>query len=92
MALRASKAAIDEFLRSAVWTDLKDIITERIALSQEELEVEDPSEDVWKDIRRVASARARLGELRYLLELPNFLLNSYEELSKIEEEEEDAGR
>ena len=93
MALKASKSSLDEFLRSGVWADLKDIINERISLNREELEAENLNEDVWIDIRRVASIRARLGELQYLLELPKFLLERYEELSKIEEEgEEDAGR
>lgn len=89
MALKSSKAGLEEFLRSSVWADLKDIISERIALNTEELEYESPNEDVWIDIRRVASTRAKLGELRYLKELPKFLLDRYEELSTIEEGEED---
>ncbi len=91
MALKANKAAFVEFLRSSVWTDLKDIIDERIALNLQELEYESPNEDVWIDIRRVASGRARLGELRYLINLPEFLAEQYDELSKIEEGEEDGG-
>lgn len=89
MALKANKAAFDEFLRSSVWADLKDIIEERIALNLKELEYESSNEDVWVDIRRVASTRARLGELRYLMNLPEFLAEQYDELSKIEEGEED---
>jgi len=90
VALKANKAAFEEFLRSSVWVDLKDIISERITLALRELEYESPNEDVWTDIRRVASARARLGELRYLENLPEFLADQYDELSKIEEGEEDA--
>lgn len=91
MALKAGKGALDEFLRSGVWADLKDIIVERIALSQEELECQNLNEDVWIGIRRDTALKARLGELRYLLELPKFLLERYDELSKMEEEvEEDA--
>ena len=87
--LKANKAAFEEFLRSSVWNDLKDIIDERITLALRELEYESLIEDVWIDIRRVASARARLGELRYLMNLPEFLADQYDELSKIEEGEED---
>ena len=89
MALKANKAAFEEFLRSSVWVDLKDIISERITLCLKELEYKSPNEDVWIDIRRVASSRARLGELRYLQNLPEFLAEQYDELSKIEEGEED---
>lgn len=91
MALKASKAAYKEFVRSTVWADLKDIINERITINQSELEYQPLEEDVWIDIRRVASARAKLGELRYLLNLPKFLLNQYDELSKMKEEEEEDG-
>ncbi len=91
MALKASKVAYEEFLKSGVWSDLRDIINERIALNRDELEHEESDEDVWKDIRRVAKNRARLGELQYLLHLPKFLLEQYDELSKIEEGEEDGG-
>ena len=91
MALKATKIGLEEFLRSGVWADFKDILEERIKLNQDELEYQSLGEDVWIDIRRVASTRAKLGELRYLLELPKFLLKSYDELSKIEEEvDEDA--
>ncbi len=88
MALKASRVELEEFLRSGVWADLKDILNERIAINQNELEREDMEEDVWIDIRRVASMRAKLGELRYLLELPKFLTEKYDELSKMEEEVE----
>lgn len=88
MALKATKIGLEEFLRSGVWADFKDIINERITLNQEELEYQGSNEDVWIDIRRVASTRAKLGELRYLLELPKFLLERYDELSKMEEEVE----
>lgn len=91
MALKGNKGAYEEFVRSSVWADLKDIIKERITLNQNELEYESPNEDVWIDIRRVAASRAKLGELRYLEVLPKFLLSHYDELSKIEEEEEDGG-
>lgn len=89
--LRASKAAFKEFVRSTVWADLKDILNERIAINQEELDAENLNEDVWIDIRRVASLRAKLGELRYLASLPKFLLDQHEELAKIEEGEKDDG-
>lgn len=92
MALKASKIGLEDFLRSGVWEDLKDIIEERIAINVQELEYESPNEDVWIDIRRVASIRAKLGELRYLLNLPKFLAEQYESISKMEEEgEEDGG-
>ena len=92
MALKTNKQALTEFLSSSVWADLKDIIRERIALNVEELEYQSPDEDVWIDIRRVASSRAKLGELRYLLELPRFLLEKFDELSKLDEEvKEDGG-
>ncbi|MDI6785122.1 MAG: hypothetical protein QMD92_00275 [bacterium] len=91
MALKSSKIEYGEFLRSRIWADLKTIIKERIKSNTMELEYESPSEDVWIDIRRVASSRARIGELRYLSELPSFLLEKYDELFEIEEEgEEDA--
>jgi len=92
VALKATKIGLEEFLRSGVWADFKDILEERIKLNQDELEYQSPGEDVWIDIRRVASTRAKLGELRYLLELPEFLLDNYEELSKMEEEVEEDGR
>ena len=92
MGLKASKVAVEEFLNSGVWADLRDIIGGRIAINQSELSREDLEEDVWIDIRRVASMRAKLGELRYLLELPRFLLEQYDELSKIEEGEGDGGQ
>jgi hypothetical protein len=91
VALKASKVAYEEFLKSSVWADLKDIIEERIALNVSELEYESPNEDVWIDIRRVAASRAKLGELRYLEVLPKFLLSHYDELSKIEEGEGNVG-
>ena len=92
MALKTNKQALTEFLSSSVWADLKDIIRERIALNVEELEYQSSGEDVWIDIRRVASSRAKLGELRYLLELPRFLLEKFDELSKLDEEvKEDGG-
>ena len=91
MALKATKIGLEEFLRSAVWADLKDILDERIVINQNELDREDLEEDVWVSIRRDTALKAKLGELRYLLELPKFLLKSYDELSKIEEEvDEDA--
>jgi hypothetical protein len=92
VALKTNKQALTEFLSSSVWADLKDIIRERIALNVEELEYQSSGEDVWIDIRRVASSRAKLGELRYLLELPRFLLEKFDELSKLDEEvKEDGG-
>lgn len=91
VALKANKGDYTEFLSSRVWADMKTIIKERISLNTEELEYENPGEDVWIDIRRVASTRARLGELRYLLELPGFLLEKHDEISNINEEvDEDA--
>jgi len=91
VALKASKIGLDEFLRSGVWADLKDILKERIAINQNELNREDLEEDVWIGIRRDTALKARLGELQYLLNLPRFLADQYEAISKMEEEgEEDA--
>lgn len=86
MALKVSKDTLGEFLRSSIWSDLQDIIEERIALYVEELKYESPNEDVWVDIRRVAAARAKLGELEYLFNLPKFLFDNYDGLSRMEEE------
>lgn len=88
MALKATKIGLEEFIRSGVWADLKDILNERIVINQNELNREDLEEDVWKSIRRDTALKARLGELLYLLELPKFLLEKYDELSKMEEEVE----
>ena len=88
MALKSNKYSLEELLRSPAWADLKDILQERIRRTMDELEFSNLNEDVWISIRRMTALQARLGELRFLEVLPEFMLEHYEELAKIEEGEE----
>jgi len=93
VALKSSKVTIEEFLRSSVWADLKDILKARVELNRKEITYEPiDDESVWVDVRRTASARARLGELGFLLRLPEYLLEQWEVIHEMEEEVDKDGR
>lgn len=89
MTLKSSRYSLEELLRSSAWADLKDILHERIKRTMDELEYSNLSEDVWISIRRVTALQARLEELRFLEVLPNFMLEHFEDLSKIDKGEID---
>lgn len=79
--MKATRVQYQEFLSSFVWEDVKTILKERLEDVRNHFEI-DASADPWEDIKQVAHNRGRAEELRYLLELPGFIIQNFESLTE----------
>lgn len=88
--MRASKLQFEEFSKSLVWQDLRDLLIVRRNSIRDDLE-EGVKADVSPDIeiRESARMRGQAEELKFILGLPEFIVNSYDNLSEEEDEKDD---
>ena len=76
---RASKRAFEEFVKSAVWDDFRQLLTDRLMLIRNDLEGDALLEDVQK-------LRGEAASIRFVLSMPNRFISEYDNLMKEEEE------
>lgn len=79
--MKATKIQYREFSSSFVWEDLKTILKERLKDIRDQLE-RATSGDPAQEMHRIAQNRGRAEELRYLLELPGFIIENFESLAE----------
>jgi len=83
--LKASKIQFEEFSKSSVWQDLKDLLRARRDSIRDDLE-EGVKADVSPDIevRECARMRGQAEELKFIIGLPEFIVSNYDNLSEEE--------
>ena len=67
--LYSNKRGVEEFKRSSVWKDLKEILTDRISAIRDSLEIE-------ADENLIKWHQGRVQELRVMLDLPDIIIES----------------
>ena len=77
--LRASKRMFEEFIASAIWDDVKTIVTDRLALVRDDLEAAGRIEEISR-------LQGEASTLRFFLQLPDRLVSEYEEIMREEEQ------
>jgi hypothetical protein len=82
--MRATLQQYKEFLDSAMWADIKEILLIRRSSVRSDLEIgkDLPKDDLilWEE-----RMRGRADELRFLADYPQYVADNYETLSKEEE-------
>jgi hypothetical protein len=85
--MNSSKKQFEEFLQNTVWRDIKDILLLRRSDIRDQLEGGTAADiDVYVEMRETARLRGRAEELRFITDLPNEIVNNYDQYSKEEEE------
>lgn len=79
--MRSSKRQVEEFLKSTIWTDLKEMILLRLSDVRDELEHPEMSRE--QDLMN----KGRAEELRWVNELPQELYNQWEQINKEEQDD-----
>lgn len=67
--LYSNKRGVEDFKRSSVWKDLKEILTDRISAIRDSLEIE-------TDENLIKWHQGRVQELRVMLDLPDIIIES----------------
>lgn len=75
--LKASESTYKEFVKSSIWDDIKAVLTTRLELIRDDLEY---------NADNIDELRGRAKELRFLLNLPQYIIDNYTRLSEIEKE------
>ena len=65
----SNKRGVEDFKRSSVWKDLKEILTDRISAIRDSLEIE-------TDENLIKWHQGRVQELRVMLDLPDIIIES----------------
>ena len=85
--MRASKLQFEEFGRSVAWLDIKKLLLLRRSDIRDALEDGVASNvDPNTEMRESARMRGRAEELKFITELPEFIVKTYDQLT---EEEDD---
>ena len=86
--MRASKIQFEEFGRSTAWQDIKKLLLLRRADIRDALE-EGVAEDISPEteMRESARMRGRAEELKFITELPEFIVKTYDQLTEEEGDE-----
>jgi hypothetical protein len=75
---RASKRAYEEFVKSLVWEDLRQLLSDRLMLVRNDLEADTLPQETQK-------LRGEAASIRFMLALPDRLISEYDSLIKEEE-------
>jgi hypothetical protein len=70
--LYSTQRQVEDFKRTSVWKDLKEILTDRITAIRDSLEIE-------TDENLIKWHQGRVQELRVMLDLPDIIIESIED-------------
>jgi hypothetical protein len=73
-----------EFEQGLVWADIKEFLVTRLEGIRDELEGNTKVLDLFSDIKDTMMNRGRTEELRFLLDLPNLMVENYKAFAKEE--------
>lgn len=86
--MRATKNQFSDFVQSVMWEDLKKILLLRRSEIRDTLEEGSPADiDPQTEMRESARLRGRSEELKYIVDLPQLIVDNYDEFNREEEEE-----
>lgn len=86
--MRATKMQFSDFVQSVMWEDLKKILLLRRSEIRDTLEEGSPADiDPQVEMRESARLRGRSEELKYIVDLPQLIVDNYDEFNREEEEE-----
>jgi len=77
--MRSTKANFVEFISGNVWKDMKNIIALRLSECRDMLEA-----GIDADINRIRVEQGRAEEMRYILSLPDNIIEDWENLNEEE--------
>jgi hypothetical protein len=79
--MRVSKAMLEEFKDNHCWLDMIDFLKLRLSGIRDELEIGETKLDVFSAYRKDCHDRGRSEEIRFLLELPDRLIENWESIT-----------
>jgi hypothetical protein len=75
--MRITQGQAKEFKEGLIWADIKEFLTARLEGVRDGLEGNTKVLDLFSDIKDTMINRGRAEEIRFLLDLPNLMVENY---------------